>query len=183
QSRCPAPFFFLVDYAAPIFLGSTRNDGICPPPLVTFASPVALKRVKNPASFPRNKYGAKSTSMLRKSTLPPAPICGNTSRLTGMRSCTIQQPCASAFFPPGNASSMARSQCFASVSPQRHSRSSIFIAGFQHQVLLAFPYVLQQLNRLSAVIAFDVLHYTRPRNVPPDQFAFHRGKQRRIPRI
>ena len=32
----------------------TRNAGTWPPPLVTFAKPVALKRVKNPHSFPRN---------------------------------------------------------------------------------------------------------------------------------
>src|SRR5580704_6764527 len=45
------------------FPAFTRNEGICPPPLVTLANPVALSLVKNPANFPRNRYGAKSTSM------------------------------------------------------------------------------------------------------------------------
>ena len=45
--------------------GLTQNAGTCPPPLVTLASPVELSRVRNPQSFPRNKYGAKSTSISR----------------------------------------------------------------------------------------------------------------------
>jgi hypothetical protein len=45
--------------------GDTRNAGTWPPPLVTLARPVALRRVRKPQSFPRNKYGAKSTSMSR----------------------------------------------------------------------------------------------------------------------
>jgi hypothetical protein len=35
--------------------GSTRNDGICPPPLVTFARLVLLNRVKYPATLPRKR--------------------------------------------------------------------------------------------------------------------------------
>src|SRR6266446_10003543 len=52
----------------------TRNAGTCPPPLVTLARPVALRRVRKPQSFPRNKYGAKSTSMSRKSTFPTSAM-------------------------------------------------------------------------------------------------------------
>ena len=52
-------------YPAARLRRSTRNAGTCPPPDVTFASPVALNRVKNPQTFPRKRYGAKSTSMSR----------------------------------------------------------------------------------------------------------------------
>jgi len=76
--------------------------------------------------------------------------------------------------PPGNASSMARSQCFASFPRPASRPFSIFIAGLQHQVLLAFSYVLQQLNRLAVVIAFDICT-PGPRNVRADQFALFGG--------
>src|SRR5215468_10976614 len=98
------------------FRGSTRKDGICPPPLVTLARLVVLSLVKNPATRPRNRYGAKSTSMFLNSTLLCLPMYGKTPRRIGMRSCTIQQPLSFACFPPGKASSMALSQYFLSTS-------------------------------------------------------------------
>src|SRR5256886_9576332 len=55
----------LPDSLAAELRGETRKAGTWPPPLVTLARPVALRRVRKPQSFPRNRYGAKSTSMSR----------------------------------------------------------------------------------------------------------------------
>ena len=50
--------------------GVTRKAGTWPPPEVTLARPVALRRVRKPDSLPRNGCGAKSTSMSLNSTPP-----------------------------------------------------------------------------------------------------------------
>ena len=60
------------------------------PPLVTFASPVALRRVRNPHSFRKGTAQPPACREIHPSVrLAPD---GNTSA-GSIRSCTIQQPC------------------------------------------------------------------------------------------
>src|SRR3954463_5439909 len=70
----------------------TTNAGTWPPPEVTLARPVELRRVRYPAIRPRNKYGAKSTSISRIVTVPLVSNVGKISRRTGMRSWITHVP-------------------------------------------------------------------------------------------
>src|SRR5260370_41294334 len=48
--------------------GVTRKAGTWPPPEVTLARPVALRRGRKPQRLPRKRYGGRATRKLRELT-------------------------------------------------------------------------------------------------------------------
>src|SRR6267378_2963952 len=56
--------------------------------------------------------------------------------------------------------------------PKRYAGSAVFVAGFHDQVLLIFPDVVKQRNRLALIVRFHVFDNTRPWHVLPNHIQF-----------